>query len=72
MTADWLVRALRHRRQNDGKQPPVVRGHLDLSGPQRIYGGAMRCDMAPFAGPAASGMSASRLLDMPLSRGSPY
>eukprot|EP01047_Picozoa_sp_COSAG01_P038628 COSAG01_NODE_3147_length_6515_cov_3.711347_1_plen_23_part_10 len=23
----------------------------------------MRCDMAPFAGPAASGMSASRLLD---------
>eukprot|EP01047_Picozoa_sp_COSAG01_P085933 COSAG01_NODE_19102_length_1030_cov_56.296455_1_plen_190_part_00 len=30
-TADWLVRALRHRRRNDGKQPPVVRGHLDLS-----------------------------------------
>ena len=30
-TADWLVRALRHRRRNDGKQPPVVREHLDLS-----------------------------------------
>jgi|EP01047_Picozoa_sp_COSAG01_P043247 hypothetical protein len=30
-TADWLVRALRHRRLNDGKQPPVVREHLDLS-----------------------------------------
>eukprot|EP01047_Picozoa_sp_COSAG01_P101320 COSAG01_NODE_31075_length_604_cov_0.982178_1_plen_65_part_00 len=30
-TADWLVRALRHHRLNDGKQPPVVREHLDLS-----------------------------------------
>ena len=28
--------------------------------------------MTPLAGPAASGMSASRLLDMPFSRGSPY
>eukprot|EP01047_Picozoa_sp_COSAG01_P031393 COSAG01_NODE_2227_length_8132_cov_3.231420_9_plen_104_part_00 len=28
--------------------------------------------MAPLAGPAASAMSASRLLDMPFCRGSPY
>ena len=32
----------------------------------------MRCHMAPFAGPAASAVSASRLLDMPFCRGSPY
>jgi hypothetical protein len=28
--------------------------------------------MTPFAGPAASAMWASRLLDMPFSTGSPY
>eukprot|EP01047_Picozoa_sp_COSAG01_P036546 COSAG01_NODE_2857_length_6960_cov_44.361901_11_plen_53_part_00 len=43
-----------------------------LRGRVVFYGGAMRCDMAPFAGPAASGMSGGRLLGMPFSRGSPY
>ena len=56
-----------HLQRNAGS---VTRNSHTL--PQRIYGGAMRCHMAPFAGPAASGMSASRLLDMPFSRGSPY